>query len=84
MKYNEAKAMGLAMGLSQPAEFINSVLLHAMNIFPYSAIEHELDELIGDCPSEVVFSKACGHAMVEEDGLDDNQLCYICRKLKSL
>lgn len=81
MRYEEAKKIGEACGLEHPAEFVNNIDMHAMNIFVYEAIPREIAELKEDAAKHgVQFSKVCGCAVLEGDSVDD--YCYICRKLK--
>lgn len=46
MKYAAAKELGEAMGLDQPAEFVNNVALHKMNLF----VSEETDECSCEYP----------------------------------
>ncbi len=81
MTYEEAETLGRGMGLSLPAEFVNNVLIHRMNLFPYSEAEAELDELRETARAAGVrFSSECYDAILDEDPEDD--LCYVCRAIE--
>jgi len=83
MKYERAKRIGEECGLSRPAEYINNITLHAMNLFLYTEIIRELEELQVDAVAHGVrFSIVCGDAILAEDS--DREPCYICRALSKV
>ena len=45
MTYEIAKEIGFECGLKTPAEVIRNIEIHQMNIFAYSEIEEEIQEL---------------------------------------
>lgn len=51
MKLKEAREIGKECGLSTDAECIANIEIHCMNLFPYSDIDKELQELMDDCKS---------------------------------
>lgn len=83
MTYQQAAELGHACGLSEPAEFVNNIALHAMNLFAYGDIPQELAELHETAAAAgVVFSADCGHATLA--GEDTAAVCYVCRKLPAV
>lgn len=80
MTYQQAAELGRGCGLSEPAEFVNNIALHAMNLFAYGDIPRELAELHETATAAgVAFSAVCGHATLA--GEDAAAACYVCRKL---
>lgn len=82
MKYEQAKEIGLECGLEKPYEFVNNVRMHCFNLFAYSEIRKELEELYIDSKPYVIFSEICGDAIKE--GESAKELCYICKALRGL
>jgi hypothetical protein len=82
MTYDQAKSLGLEMGLSEPAEFINNIALHAMNPFVYTMIPTELEELRSTAKeASIEFSLVCGDAVFTGESVDEP--CYMCRKFEA-
>lgn len=76
MTFEKAKELGVACGLSEPYEWVNNAIVHAMQLFPWNRISAELKELIEDAKSRGVKFCKCGHADACE-----SEACYMCRKL---
>lgn len=83
MLYSRAKEIGEICGLNTPAEFINNISLHCLNLFTYSEMQQELEELRADAKANGVrFSNLCHDAIDEGDSEDEP--CYFCKKLIDL
>ena len=83
MTFDQAKDIGLESGLEYPAEWVNHILLHEMNLFMPDQAEIEEAELREDAKRNgVKFSAICNDAILDTD--DENKLCYVCRKLTAV
>jgi len=79
MKLKDAIDVGQECGLETPAECVNNIILHAMNLFPYDDINIETKELVEEAEKEgVKFCVQCGGAMIKDDG------CYMCRNFGTI
>ena len=83
MKYQEAVQIGKECGLSEPAEYVNNIILHAGNLFSYEDYSQELKELREEATAQgVLFSTVCGDAVLTKEGMD--RACYICSKIHEI
>ena len=82
MKFGTAKEIGLECGLESPAEWVNNIVLHTMNLFGNEDIAAEMAELEQDAIANGVrFSLVCGDAVLDEDSVEDE--CYMCRGIRN-
>jgi len=65
MKFEEAKQLGVGLGLQSPAEWIWNVINHASQLFLYPKISEEIEELLQD-------AKASGLDLITIGVLKDN------------
>jgi len=73
--FEEAKKLGLTCGLTEPCEWVNNVIIHATQLFCWSEVDRELEELVEDAKRHGVKFCKCGHADTHESGL-----CYMRRR----
>ncbi len=52
MKFKEAQQLGRGCGLATPAEWIWNVINHAQNLFVYTEMNQEIEELLQDAQAE--------------------------------
>jgi len=76
VKFEEAKRLGLACGLTEPFEWVNNVIIHATQLFYWPDMKKEIDELVKEAKERGVKFSKCGHADVEE-----RDRCYMCEAL---
>ena len=80
MKFEEAERIGIAVGLEHNYEFVNNAIGSAMSMFPYDKVAEEVEELKLDAKNNGVKFAQCGCANDNEE----DELCYICRKLNAV
>lgn len=73
MKLSQAIELGKECGLETPAECVNNVLMHVMNLFDYYRIDKEVEELKIEANDSGIEFHQCGLAML-------NGSCYMCEK----
>jgi len=79
MTFEKAKELGVACGLSEPCEWVNNVIVHATQLFPWAKVDAELRELIEDAKAHGVKFCECGHADVCE-----SEACYMCKQVRKV
>lgn len=83
MKLKEAREIAEICGLETDAEAINNIVLHACNLFLYTDLPGEIDELFEDAKAEGVrFSTSCGDAIPAD--ADESLPCHFCSEMARL
>ena len=78
MKLKEAERIGRGCLLETLEECVNNIIFHACNLFVYTEMAEELDELTREAKEAGLQFAACGHCALERGA----KRCYACAALE--